>query len=66
MALAASENPPQKVTTDKAGAYGSKKKGNSLILEMMPWAKHIESEGIDHPILNNNALERLNGVYRVT
>lgn len=56
-ALAAAKRPPTKVTTDKAKAYPV------AMEKVLPSVKHIKSEGIES-WLNNNMIERLNGVYR--
>ena len=56
-ALAAADKPPETITTDKWRAY------LKPIRDLMPDAKHIQSEGLAAEI-NNNLSERLQGTYR--
>ena len=56
-ALAASDGPPKTITTDKWRAY------IKPIKELVPEAKHIQSEGLAAEV-NNNLSERLQGTYR--
>ena len=56
-ALAAADKPPETITTDKWRAY------LKPIREMMPDARHVQSEGLTAEI-NNNLSERLQGTYR--
>ena len=56
-ALAASDGPPETITTDKWRAY------IKPIKEMVPEAKHIQSQGLAAEV-NNNLSERLQGTYR--
>ena len=56
-ALAASDGPPKTITTDKWRAY------LKPIKEMVPEAKHIQSQGLAAEV-NNNLSERLQGTYR--
>ena len=56
-ALAASDGPPKTITTDKWRAY------LKPIKELVPEAKHIQSEGLAAEV-NNNLSERLQGTYR--
>ena len=56
-ALAAADKPPKTITTDKWRAY------LKPIRDLMPDAKHIQSEGLAAEI-NNNLSERLQGTYR--
>ena len=56
-ALAASDGPPKTITTDKWRAY------IKPIKDLVPEAKHIQSEGLAAEV-NNNLSERLQGTYR--
>ena len=56
-ALAAADKPPETITTDKWRAY------LRPIRELMPDAKHIQSQGLAAEI-NNNMSERVQGTYR--
>ena len=56
-ALAASDGPPKSITTDKWRAY------IKPIKELVPDAKHIQSQGLASEV-NNNLSERLQGTYR--
>ena len=56
-ALAASDGPPKTITTDKWRAY------MKPIKDLVPVAKHIQSEGLAAEV-NNNLNERLQGTYR--
>ena len=56
-ALAASDGPTKSITTDKWRAY------IKPIKELVPEAKHIQSEGLAAEI-NNNLSERLQGTFR--
>ena len=56
-ALAASDGPPKSITTDKWRAY------IKPIKDLVPEAKHIQSEGLTAEV-NNNLSERLQGTYR--
>ena len=56
-ALASADKPPKTITTDKWRAY------LKPIRELMPDAKHVQSEGLTAEI-NNNMSERLQGTYR--
>ena len=56
-ALVASDGPPKSITTDKWRAY------LKPIKDIVPEAKHIQSQGLTAEI-NNNMSERLQGTYR--
>ena len=56
-ALAASDGPPKSITTDKWRAY------IKPIKDIVPEAKHIQSQGLTAEV-NNNLSERLQGTYR--
>ncbi len=56
-ALKSADSPPKTITTDKLRSY------LSAIKEVLPEAKHIQSQGITADI-NNNLSERLQGTYR--
>ncbi len=56
-AVAAADAPPKTITTDKLRSY------LSAVREVMPEARHIQSEGLTADI-NNNLSERLQGTYR--
>ena len=56
-ALAASDGPPKSITTDKLRAY------IKPIKDIVPEAKHIQSQGLAAEV-NNNLSERLQGTYR--
>ena len=56
-ALAASDGPPETITTDKWRAY------IKPIKELVPEAEHIQSQGLAAEV-NNNLSERLQGTYR--
>ena len=56
-ALAASDGPPKSITTDKWRAY------IKPIKDIVPEAKHIQSQGLAAEV-NNNLSERLQGTYR--
>ena len=56
-ALAASDGPPKSITTDKWRAY------IKPIKDIVPEAKHIQSQGLTAEV-NNNMSERLQGSYR--
>ena len=56
-ALKAADGPPKTITTDKLRSY------LRPIRELMPEAKHMQSEGLTAD-LNNNLSERLQGTYR--
>ena len=49
--------PPKTITTDGLGSYGA------AIGLMLPWTKHIISDGIYEPV-NNNRSERLQKTFR--
>ena len=56
-ALAAADKPPKTITTDKLKSY------IKPIRELMPEAKHMQSQGMGADI-NNNMSERLQGTFR--
>ena len=56
-ALQASDGPPKTITTDKLPSY------MKPVRELMPEAKHMQSEGMAADI-NNNLSERLQGTFR--
>ncbi len=56
-AMAAADNPPKSITTDKLGSY------TSAIKQVFPDADHIQSEGLRARV-NNNLSERLQGTIR--
>ncbi len=56
-ALAAADKPPKTITTDKWASYVKP------IKELMPEARHMQSEGLTADI-NNNLSERLQGTFR--
>ena len=56
-ALAAADKPPKTITTDKWRAY------LKPIRDLMPDAKHVQSEGLTAEV-NNNMSERVQGTYR--
>ena len=56
-ALAAADSPPETITTDKWRAY------LKPIQDLIPGARHIQSEGLTAEI-NNNLSERVQGTYR--
>ena len=56
-ALAAADGPPKTITTDKWRSY------IKPIKELMPEAKHMQSQGMTADI-NNNLSERLQGTFR--
>ncbi|MCY4652332.1 MAG: IS6 family transposase [Dehalococcoidia bacterium] len=55
--LAASES-PETIKTDHLSAYGD------AIEEVFPKTRHVQSKGMQSPVLNNNLSERLQGTYR--
>ena len=57
-ALAKADHPPKRVVTDKQPSYPA------AIRIVVPNAKHIPSKGVDHPYLNNNLSERMQGTFR--
>ena len=56
-AMAAADEPPKSITTDKLGSY------DGAIRQVFPDAEHIKSEGI-RAELNNNMSERLQGTIK--
>ena len=56
-ALAAADKPPKTISTDKLASY------NKPIKELMPEARHMQSQGM-HADNNNNMSERLQGTFR--
>ena len=56
-ALAAATEPPKSVTTDKLRSY------LPAMREVLPEAKHIQSEGL-RVAINNNLSERMQGTFR--
>ena len=56
-AAEAADKPPKTITTDKLSSY------RKPIREILPEARHMQSEGFDADI-NNNLSERLQGTFR--
>ena len=56
-ALAAADKPPKTINTDKLASY------KKPIKELMPEARHMQSQGM-HADINNNMSERLQGTFR--
>ncbi len=56
-AIAAADNPPKTITTDKLRSYVKP------IKELLPETEHVQSEGLRAEI-NNNMSERLQGTFR--